>query len=104
MIDLNYVIQFLTIAIPLVVAFLLPSPLGKRIPPKIARVLAELTPATISDVVGHVSTPEARRDTAAAYLVRLAGKEEIYLSEETAEQVVDALMRVYRKAKAGIEK
>jgi hypothetical protein len=93
---IDTIVRLLEIAVPILIAFLLPSPLGKRIPANVARALARIQPGTIEEVVDHLATPTARKDTAADLLVRLAGKESINLTPECSAQIVDALTKLYK--------
>jgi hypothetical protein len=82
--------------LPMIMALLLPSPLGKKIPTNIAGILAKLTPASIDEIVDHLKDRASRRDTAVDLVIRVAGRHSITLTESEAGKVVDALLILYK--------
>lgn len=94
-INLSNLVQYLPILVPFGVGWVMKSPFAKSIPAPVAKVLAKLDPATVQDVVSHLSSKDARHDTAADLLTGWAGKQGINLTPELADKVVSAIDSAY---------
>jgi hypothetical protein len=80
---------------PMLIALLLPSPLGKKIPAKWAALLSELDYGQITEIIEHLGSREGRHESAVALARKLTAKN-IMLSETQAEWVVSGIERVYK--------
>jgi hypothetical protein len=85
------------------IAYLLQSPIAKRLPGPVTAVLSKFDPDQVRDLVAHVATKEARRSTSIEYILAMADKNKVPLSQDTAAWVVDELSKVY-KSKFGVKK
>lgn len=94
--DLDSIISILSYAIPILLAWLIKSPIGKHIPPVVADVLSRLQPGDIETLYDGVKSREARRETAMNYLITECAKRGIYIDDVAAGSLVDYFAKVYR--------
>lgn len=86
----------LMIVVPLLIGWLIKSPLGRHIPEPIAAILARLTPDAIQELMQHVGTREARRESAIEYVQMKLGSYGIMVDRQSAGQIVDYLTKCYK--------
>jgi hypothetical protein len=89
-----------------------PSPMSKVweaiknrfVPAWVGRILGKLDGPKINDMIDHLATADARLDTAATYLIRLAGTQGIPLEYDTAVAVCKWITRIYADEIAHLRK
>jgi hypothetical protein len=86
----------LMIVVPLLIGWLIKSPLGKYVPEPIAEILGRLTPENIQELMQHVGSKEARRESAVEYVQMKLGSYGIMVDRQSAGQIVDYLTKCYK--------
>lgn len=90
-------VTIVSILLPFVVGWLLRSPIGKYIPSPVADVLAELSPQAIEEMYEHLSTKQARRESAIEYVQIVSARYGVSVDPDTATALVDYLTGAYKK-------
>ena len=93
--------QILSYAIPVVIAWLLHSPLGSKLPKSIVDLLASLDSGTVQVIVQKAITmenasPEQRYNSVTSYVISIAKEHGISLSENQAETMITWLVRQFK--------
>ncbi|MCE5322066.1 hypothetical protein LLG46_01985 [bacterium] len=94
---LHIIISSLGYLVPLVVAYLLKSPLGTYIPTAVAEVLEKLDANSIRELYDAVDTAAERRETAINAIMTISAKYGVAVSSKTAAAVVDYITARIRK-------
>jgi hypothetical protein len=90
-------VTIVSILLPFVVGWLLRSPIGKYIPSPVADVLAELSPQAIEEMYEHLSTKQARRESAIEYVQIVSARYGVQVDADTATALVDYLTKAYKR-------
>lgn len=94
---IHIIITTLGYVVPIVVAYLLKSPLGTYIPAVVVDVFEKLDASSIRELYDAVDTAADRRETAIDAIITISAKYGVTISYKTASAIVDYIAARIRK-------